>query len=171
MQIDKVSHAFAIAFSIGACASIGFAAAQERWATYTNARFGTTADYPADIFDVRERPPENGDGQSFRRKDDRARLSIYGHYNVEADTSKSYLEKYVNQQGVSYRRVTARSYIISGTREGDIFYERCNFPENRDGIINCVSVNYPAQEKTAWDPIITRLSKSLRTKRGIELQQ
>ena len=168
MQLRKLSHGLALTFAIGACASTDAAAAQERWATYTNPRFGTTADYPADIFSVRDRPPENGDGQRFRSGDGRAQLSIYGQYNVEADTPKSYLEKFVDQQGISYRRVTKRFYVVSGSRDGDIFYQRCNFPANLDGIIDCLNVSYPAQEKTTWDPIVTRLSQSLHAGRGIE---
>jgi len=44
--------------------------AKERWATYSNPRFGTTADYPADLFTVLDPPPENGDGQGFQTTDD-----------------------------------------------------------------------------------------------------
>ena len=33
------------------------AAAQQRWATYANPRFGTTVDYPADLFPQRDPPP------------------------------------------------------------------------------------------------------------------
>jgi hypothetical protein len=171
MTFFNFSRGLALTFAIGICASFAAAAAQERWATYTNPRFGTIADYPADIFTVRDPPPENGDGQSFHSSDGRAQLSIYGKHNAEGDTPQSYLEKYVDLQGVSYRRTMERFYVISGTREGDIFYERCNFPENRDGIIDCVGVSYPAREKLAWNPIVKRLSKSLRAGRGIEPRQ
>ena len=165
MKCCNFSRSLALTFAIGICASIDVAAAQEQWATYMNPRFGTIADYPADIFTVRDPPPENGDGQSFRSSDGHAQLSIYGKYNAEGDTPQSYLEKYADQ-GVSYRRVTARFYIISGTRKDQIFYERCNFQPVAGDIINCFSMTYPAQEKTAWDPIVTRLSKSLRAGRG-----
>jgi hypothetical protein len=49
---------------------------------------------------------------------------------------------------------------VSGTRGTIIFYERCNFPN--DDVVNCFSVTYPAAEKAAWDPIVTRMSQSLR---------
>ena len=142
--------------------------AQERWATYANPRFGTMADYPADLFTVRDPPPENGDGQSFRTADGRAQLSIYGTRNAEADTPQSYVKKNVDPQGASYKRVTKRFYIVSGIREGSIFYDRCNFPPVPEGVIDCFSLTYAAQEKAAWDPIVTRLSNSLRAGRGIE---
>ena len=168
MKLRRVSHSLALAFAIGVCALISGVAAQQRWATYTNPRFGTSVDYPADIFSVRDQSPENGDGQSFQTRDGRAQLSVYGQHNAEADTPQSYLEKCVDRQGISYRHATERSYIVSGTSDGNIFYQRCNFPANLDGIIDCLNVSYPAQEKITWDPIVTRLSRSLRAERGIE---
>jgi hypothetical protein len=155
----------ALAFAIGICASINVAAAQEKWATYMNPRFGTTVDYPGRIFTDRDPPPENGDGQSFRSGDGHAQLLIYGAYNAEGDTPQRYVEKHADE-GVSYRRATARTYVISGTRKDQLFYERCNFQEGKNDIINCFSVTYPAAEKVVWDPIVTRLSKSLRAGRG-----
>jgi hypothetical protein len=164
MKHSNFSRGFALTFAIGICASIDVAAAQEKWVTYMNPRFGTIADYPANIFTVRDPPPENGDGQSFRSGDGRAQLSIYGAYNAEGDTPQRYLEKLAGE-GVSYRRTTARTYVMSGTRNDQLFYERCNFQEGKSDIINCFTVTYPAAEKVAWDPIVTRLSKSLRAGR------
>ena len=165
MKYGNFSRSLALIFAIGICASIDAAAAQEKWATYMNPRFGTTADYPASIFTVRDPPPENGDGQSFHSSDGRAQLSIYGAYNVDDDTPKSYLEKHADQD-ISYRRTTARYYVASGTRNDQLFYERCNFHEGANDIIDCFFVTYPASEKAVWDPIVTRLSKSLRGGRG-----
>jgi hypothetical protein len=39
-------------------ASICASVAKERWAIYSNPRFGTTADYPADLFTVLDPPPD-----------------------------------------------------------------------------------------------------------------
>lgn len=140
------------------------------WATYRNARYGTTAEYPANLFAVRDVPPANGDGQGFRTEDGRATLLIYGARNAENDTPASYLAKYVDLVGVavSYRRVTDRFYAVSGMRGENIFYERCNFPAVPHGVIDCIGITYPADEKEAWDPIVARLGASLRAGRGIE---
>jgi hypothetical protein len=144
--------------------------AKERWATYTNPRFGTTADYPAGLFTVLDPPPENGDGQGFRTPDGRAHLSIYGAWNVEGDTPQTYVANYVDLAGasVTYKQVTDRFYVISGTREGKIFYDRCNFSVGPQGIIDCLTISYPEQEKSEWSPIVSRLSRSLRPGRGEE---
>jgi hypothetical protein len=145
------------------CASIGGAAAQDtqdKWAMYMNPRFGTIVDYPASVFTVRDAPPDNGDGQSFHSGDGHAQLSVYGAYNAEGDTPQRYLDKLADKD-VTYRRATAHYYVMSGTRNGELFYERCNF-QPRGDVIGCFFVSYPAQDKTAWDPIVTRLGKSLR---------
>lgn len=139
-------------------------ASSERWATYKNSRFGTTAEYPADLFTVFDPPPENGDGQGFRTPDGRSHLSVYGAWNVEGHTPETYISNYVDLAGasVTYRRVTDRFYVISGTRDGNIFYDRCNFSADPKGIIDCLTISYPEQEKSQWSPIVSRLSKSLR---------
>jgi hypothetical protein len=158
----------AAAFCLGTAAGVAFA--QERWATYANPRFGTSADYPAHLFTRRDHPPGNGDGQSFRTADGRARLTIFGTRNIDDDTPETYLAKFADLAGtaVAMRRVTARYYVLSGTRGGDIFYDRCNFPAAPDDIIDCLTITYPAQEKAAWDAVVTRMSRSLRAGRGLE---
>jgi hypothetical protein len=64
------------------------ALAQEQWETYSNPRFGATAEYPADLFTVQEPPPENGDGQTFHTADGRAELTIYDTNNLHSEEPK-----------------------------------------------------------------------------------
>lgn len=154
-----------VSFALAAVAGLavsGAAPAKDRWATYSNPRFGTTADYPTDLFTVQDPPPENGDGASFRTADGRAQLSIYGAYNVEHDTPQSYVAKTDEFQSATYKRVTADFYAVSGTSGATIYYDRCNFPPRNDDVLNCFHVTYPAAEKAVWDPIVTRISQSLR---------
>lgn len=165
MKRSRLSLGLALTVAIGICASIGVAAAKDQWATYMNPRFGTIADYPASIFTVRDREPENGDGQSFHSGDGQAQLSIYGSYNTEGETPRQYLER-LAEQGVSYKHTTARYYVVSGTRADQLFYQRCNFHKGSDDILNCFTLTYPARDKSLWDPIVTRISKSLRSGQG-----
>jgi hypothetical protein len=139
------------------------AAGEKPWATSSNPRFGTTADYPADVFTAQDPPPENGDGTTFRTADGRAQLAIYGAYNVDNDTPASYLAKYEELSSAAYKRVTTEFYAVSGTTGADIYYDRCNFPPHNDDILNCIHVVYPARERAFFDPIVTRISKSLRS--------
>ena len=154
---------FVLAAVAGLLAVSGSAPAADRWTTYANPRFGTIADYPADLFSVQDPPPDNGDGASFRTADSRAQLSIYGAYNVENDTPQSYVAELDEFKDATYKRVTPEFYAISGASGADIYYDRCNFPPHNDDILNCIHVTYPAREKAFWDAIVTRISKSLRS--------
>jgi len=138
-----------------------------RWSTYANARFGTTADYPSDVFTRRDPPPENGDGVAMHTADNRATLTIFGHYNVENDTPQSYFDNIVDKDGVTYKQITKTYYVASGTRGANIFYERCNFRKGDMATVDCFELTYPAAEKAAWDAIVTRISQSLRAGKGV----
>jgi hypothetical protein len=137
-------------------------ASPESWTVYGNARFGTAIDYPAGIFSQSDPPPENSDGRTFRSADGHAKLLVYGAYNVGDDTPQSYVDKFVDGKGVTFRRVTANFFAVSGVRDGAIFYQRCNFRPAPRNIIDCMDVSYPADRKAAWNPIVGRLSQSLR---------
>jgi hypothetical protein len=47
-------------------------------------------------------------------------------------------------------------------RDGLIYYSRCNFSGSSTDTIHCFDLVYPQEEKTAWDPVVTRISLSLR---------
>jgi hypothetical protein len=162
MHSGRLWLSLVILFALG-----GTAAAQSRWATYANPRFGTSADYPADLFTERDPPPENGDGVRMHTGDGRATLAIYGFYNSENDTPESYFETIVDKAGVTYKRFTKTYYVISGTRGADIFYRRCNFRKGDMATVDCFELTYPARDKAAWDTIVARIGQSLRSGKGI----
>src|SRR5438046_1460692 len=56
-------------------------ASAQSWHTYTNARFGTTADVPRDWTAGQE--PENGDGLVFTSPDGQSTIIISGGLHVE----------------------------------------------------------------------------------------
>jgi hypothetical protein len=154
-------RALLVAFALGVATG---AAAQERWATYANPRFGTTIDYPADFFAQRDPPPANGDGQSFRTRDGRTHLAVWGAYNVEGNSPQGYVENFVAPNGgITYRQITPRYFVVSGTRNDDVFYQRCNFAAAREGVVDCFEVTYPAADKAAMDKVVPRLGWSLRS--------
>jgi hypothetical protein len=159
-----MTRALLLLIALGVAAS---AVAQERWATYANPRFGTTVEYPADIFAQLDPPPENGDGQAFRSRDGHARLLVWGSYNAGEDTPESYVQQYIEPKGgVTYRQITRRYFAVSGLRKGEIFYQRCNFPAKRDGAIDCFETTYPAADKATMDRVVARLSRSLHNAPG-----
>jgi len=146
MRAPTATQRFAFMLAIATTMSlpIGAALAEERWATYLNPRFGAAADYPADLFTVKDAPPENGDGQTFHTADGRAELAIYGGYNIDGERPEAYVSHNVNLSDVTYKKIGSDFYAVSGARGANIYYERCNFP-NRD-VLSCFYVSYPATD-------------------------
>lgn len=160
--------AAALAFSGAAMAQESQGPQEHHWATYHDARFGTTADYPADLFTARAWRPFGEGGQIFRTADGSAQLIIYGKPNFEEDSPSFYVEKHFNRPDVTYKNTKWPSFIVSGERKGEVFYDRCNFKIIINGILDCMEMRYPAKDKTQWEPIVTRISNSLRAGKGSE---
>ena len=143
-------------------------AAGDTWRLYVNARYGTTAEYPADRFHP-GRPPDNGDGQSFTA-DDGAALAIFAHLNVDSDKPADY-EAVLRSGSSDYSDVTYRAtgkdwLVLSGHRGDLIFYERYIFAKGKDiCVIHALVVTYRRDTKAIYDPIAARMAKSLRPSR------
>lgn len=130
------------------------------WRTYVNARFGVSVDYP-DVFSQRETEPENGDGQAFHTPDNRAKLKVYGSYNVNRQSPGDLLQAY-KVGGVNYTYATAsRSwFVLSGKKAGTIGYMRCNLGPS--DVVGCFDIEYPEQDAAKWAPVVERLGRSLK---------
>jgi hypothetical protein len=137
------------------------------WQTFDVPEYGTKIDYPAGIF-APAGAPEKGVGKRFETTDGRAILSVYGRDNGDGDTPASYLNRYlrVGQATLDYRRITQSFFAVSMERDGLIYYSRCNFSRGPVGGLHCFDLVYPEEEKRAWDPVVTRLSLSLRPIEG-----
>jgi hypothetical protein len=138
------------------------------WQTFLVPEFGTTVEYPAGIFSVPDGRAEKGFGQRFNSADGRSLLTIYTRENEAGDTPASYLKNNlrVGRTALDYERVTRSFFAISSTRQGLIFYSRCNFSTDAGGTIHCFDLVYPQEEKRAWDAVVTRISRSLRPLEG-----
>jgi hypothetical protein len=169
-MIAKNGCRFFLVLLIGGSAIVGVlpgARARDslQWQTFELRQFGTTIDLPAAIF-VRSRASAKG-GERFDSEDGRAVLSIYARAN-NGDTPASYLRKElrVRLTGQDYERVTRSFFAVSTEREGLIYYSRCNFTSPPAEIIHCFQLVYPQAEKRDWDPVVTRMSLSLRPRGG-----
>ena len=131
-----------------------------RWDRYVDSQSGTSVDVPTNIF-LDDGPAQHGSGRQFASKDERARLAVYSLPNTDRTSPASYLKKHltVNTGVFDYRRITSRFFVVSGVRRGVVYYSRCNF---RGAKLNCMYIQYPQNEKRAWDGIVTRMSLSLR---------
>ena len=145
--------------------------AQETWTTYRNDRFGTSIEYPARF--KPGRPPDNNDGQSFTAPDG-ATLRVWGSLNIEAldreSLEKQTRERQAGNEIFSYSARGANWFVFSGRRGADsIFYTRYLL-SHRGEVINAFDLGYPEALKATYDPIVTRLSKSLRAGRGYQVK-
>ncbi|WP_181166855.1 hypothetical protein [Mesorhizobium sp. B2-8-3] len=131
--------------------------------TYVNARFGQSCTFPDEIFDKPMPEPENGDGQQWLSAD-RASLTCSGIYNVDNDTPQGFVaqEKASTEPGykVTYSKTGKDWAVLSGTRDGKIFYERRLF--GKDDVIRTVWIEYPAALKAKYDPLVGAIANSLR---------
>jgi hypothetical protein len=137
------------------------AAAAPRWGHYRDRNLGLEFDFPAHIFSLKS-AEEGSEGVTFVTADGRARIRVFGMPNAANDTPARYLRRIARpEEGrFTYVRTTSRFFVASGTRDGMIFYRRCNF--SRDKRLSCFQFDYPQSEKRAWDSTVTRVSLSLR---------
>ena len=126
---------------------------------------GTQLDVPTHIFSAPDGSSHRGTGLQLKRQDGRAVLAFYSLNNTATrDTPATYVRKNfkVPEATIDYRRVTKTNFAISAVNQGEIYYSRCNFSHASGGALHCFDLKYPLQEKRAWDPIVTRISLSLR---------
>lgn len=163
MRRPHLAIALLLAFA-GSATADTLAPLGKGWSRYANARFGTSLEVPTGLFEA-DPPPENGDGQSFRAADG-ARLQVYGTYGLSAimqpfQAYKEDLLKHAEAEGlaVTYRRGGDTWFVYSGLKGDDIVYAKA--------IEGCEAVHefrivYPSERKRFYDPIVTRLSRTLR---------
>lgn len=137
-----------------------FGAWADDWSAYRNSRYGFAIDVPPN-FEMQP-PPGNDDGRTFLHGD--ASLLAYASAGMEDDfaTNIAYEIDWASKDGwlITYQSVKATSASFSGTKGDLILYSRriaiC------DGVfIAHFDLQYPAEEREAYDTVIPRLVSSL----------
>jgi len=135
------------------------------WRTYTNERFGSRIEYPANIFSP-EPPPENGDGRRFKSRD--AEFTISAGYNVMSDTLQSLEDSLRHPDpgspadfaNVTYRLSKGNVLVLSGFRADRVYYDKFVFSRDHE-TVHHFAITYPASAKGTYDPVVERMSKSM----------
>jgi hypothetical protein len=141
------------------------ASSQQKFDTYSNARFGYEIAYPNDL--VRSlSTPDNGDGQIFRSKNKSAELYVWGQYNALGHTLEyEYLFDQRKRKNIGYKALLEDGYIIWRNEKGKIYYQR-TILLGKDGdtaaTLATFVFSYPASQKTKFDPIVKRVSNSFK---------
>lgn len=150
-------------------AAAAFAQPRETWKTYVNDRFGTTIEYPSRFRPGR--PPDNNDGQGFAAADG-AVLAVWGSLNIEerdvAGLEAWLKESHEADEQITYRASGKNWLVQSGARGSQLFYRRYLL-SHRNEIQNAFRVSYPTELKAAYDPIVARISRSLRAGRSYQV--
>jgi hypothetical protein len=141
---------------------------RETWKTFFNDRYGTSIEYPSRF--KPGRPPDNNDGLSFTA-DDGAELAVWGSFNaLEHDVAG--LEAFLREdpkegEQITYRAAGKNWLVLSGTRRDRVFYKRHQF-SHKGEVVNAFEISYPAALAATYDPIVTRIAKSLKPGRGYQ---
>lgn len=136
-------------------------------ATYRNERHGFSLSYPAGQFIAL--PSATEDGRQFVSKDGSARLLVGTLSNFDNKTLRDYRTFVLNESypgaKVDYAPLRGRWFVISGIRNGMVFYQRVNFTcGNRN--INSWAVVFPEAQKAVYEPIIDQIHRDYRLGNG-----
>lgn len=146
-------------------------ASEHNWNVYANARFGYSICYPADLLSAQ---PEaaNGDGRVFSGRSG-AELRVWGGYNVlEQDADAIIRDLADTDAAVSYRRTAKGWALVSGHKNGDVFYAKVLLERNTTNDIDTIRafrLTYPAGEAETYDTVAARLAECFQlTGQGID---
>jgi hypothetical protein len=132
------------------------------WERYTNERFGTAVEIPRNLFKLVEPPPTNGDGREFKSADGTG-LWISASYAPSVVTNtfqeyKTWLLEHAELDHLTYKAEGKGWLVLSGTKQGNIVYRKV---VEGCGAAHEVHLEYPAERKALYDPLVTRVSRSL----------
>ncbi len=123
---------------------------------YYNTRYKFSIDYPD--FLIEQPAPTNNDGRVFKNSSGTVSLVVSGYNNVLYETAESgYNEALSTLNGVEYKNLSERSYVISWQENNEIVYLCKVFGQ---GSINSFSIRYPKNEANAYSKIVERLYNS-----------
>jgi hypothetical protein len=147
-------------------AAQGFAPTEEV-ATYLNKRYGFTISYPTAYF--RPQEPLSEEGRVWVSHDGNAKLLAGALDNADGMSLSEYRafllkESYAGAE-VTFAPVRDTWFILSGTRDGTIFYERVTFTCGGRRI-NSWAMLYPAAERRLYDRIVEKVARTYRAGAG-----
>ena len=132
------------------------------WTTYRNARHGYMIAYPTGTFQDTPQK-ESEDGRLMVSQDGRARLLVGAFANNEEVTLESYRELLLAESypgaTLDYAPVKARWFVLSGTRDGTMFYERVSFTCG-GRLLTSWALLYPVAERRTWDRVVEGIART-----------
>ncbi len=134
----------------------------DEWATLKNARHGFAIAYPTAVFEQKSAPTSE-DGRVLVSKDGKAKLLVGAFDNAEQNSLEDYRQFLLNDQysgaDVDYAPVRQRWFVLSGTRNGEIFYQRVSFTCGGK-LINSWAMLYPEAERKIYDRVVEAVART-----------
>ena len=135
----------------------------EETATYLNQRYGFTLSYPTARF--RPQEPLSEEGRVWVSHDGNARLLAGALPNADGMNLRDYRELLLKQSypgaELDYAPVRDTWFVLSGTREGTMFYERVTFTCG-GRLINSWAMLYPVEERQVYDRVLEKVARTYR---------
>jgi hypothetical protein len=138
---------------------------QEKYSTYSNARFSYAISYPADLL-IPQGEAANGDGQKFLSRDGRAEMIVYGSHNA---LDQSLRDLYNSQIGtgangqstktVTYKVLRANWFVVSGYEGERVFYQKTILAK---GIFKTFRIEYEKPLADVFDKVTKRVAVSFK---------
>lgn len=144
-------------------ASIAHAGARlNSWTTVTNERHGFAIAFPSAVFEQKS-PTASDDGRVFVSKDGRAKLLVGAFTNDDNQSLDEYRQFLISDEfagaAIDYAPVKRRWFVLSGVRNGEIFYQRVNFTCGGK-LINSWAMLYPESERTTYDRVVEAVART-----------
>jgi hypothetical protein len=135
------------------------AAAQTKYKTYRNARFGYAISYPADLLKP-QGEAQNGDGQVFTS--DEAEMRVFGSNMLVNETLLKEFNAVIAEFGaenVTYKTYRKNFFVVSGVKDGKIFYQKTMA---KNGAFITFMTEYDESARGVYDKAVAQMVKSFR---------
>lgn len=153
------------AVSVAALVTVSSASAASRfsqWVTVKNERHGFAIAYPAGVFEQKD-PPKTDEGRIFVSKDGKAKLLVGAFENGDSHSLEEYRQFLINEQYagavIDYAPVKKKWFVLSGEKNGEIFYQRVSFTCG-GRLINSWAMLYPAQSRAVYDRVVEAVART-----------
>lgn len=137
------------------------------WRAYSHPRLGYRIAYPGDTFLPVDSPAE--EGFVLNSRDGKARLAIAAFENETGMPLEDYRNLVINRSYAGaifdYAPVRRSWFVLSGERDGQMFYERVAFTCGGRRITSWAMV-YPVAERGFYDRLVEAVAPTFRPSDG-----
>lgn len=156
---------FIICLVLGVCQVSAARVTQEKYSSYSNARFSYVISYPTGLL-TPQGESDNGDGQKFLSRDGQVEMIVYGSENASdhslRDLYNSQLRSEGNDQSkrqVTYKSLRGNWFVVSGYEGDRVYYQKTIFS---GGVFKTFRIEYDKSRADVFDKVTKRVAASFR---------